>query len=121
MFDMGKFSGTKELIQADLIAMSYLIISRETDVVVSCGGWGEARLGLPWAGKATNPFLPIPALVALALAVEDGAGLSVGEPGWEATGEGQEVVAARKKPCTSEGFGAGAIREKKQRVRCIFG
>lgn len=29
MFDMGKFSGTKGLIQADLTTMSYLIISPE--------------------------------------------------------------------------------------------
>lgn len=49
MFDMGKFSGTKELIQADLTAMRYLIISRETDVVPVLGvgtGGGEAAEGL---------------------------------------------------------------------------
>lgn len=47
---MGKFSGTKELIQADLTAMRYLIISRETDVVpvlgVGTGGGGAASEGL---------------------------------------------------------------------------
>lgn len=68
MYDMGKFSGTKDLIQADLTAMSYLIIGRETDFVVPVLGVGrEARVGLPRAGKATNPFLPIAAPVALAL------------------------------------------------------
>lgn len=49
MFDMGKFSGTKELIQADLTAMRYLIISRETDVVPVLGvgtGGGVAAEGL---------------------------------------------------------------------------
>lgn len=40
---MGKFSGTKELIQADLTAMSYLIISRETDVPVPVLGEGRRR------------------------------------------------------------------------------
>lgn len=42
---MGKFSATKELIQADLTAMSYLIISRETDVTVPVLGVGGGPVG----------------------------------------------------------------------------
>lgn len=44
---MGKFSGTKELIQADLTAMSSLIISREAGIVVPVLGAGRGweRLG----------------------------------------------------------------------------
>lgn len=53
MFDMGKFSVTKELIQADLTAMSYLIISRETDVAVPVLGVGRSPVGtaMGWEGN----------------------------------------------------------------------
>lgn len=52
MYDMGKFSGTKDLIQADLTAMSYLIIGRETDFVVPVLSVGRGLVGTAtgWEG-----------------------------------------------------------------------
>lgn len=57
MFDMGKFSGTKELIQADLTAMSYLIISRETDLSGPVLGMARSWAGTPvgWEGDSPCP------------------------------------------------------------------
>lgn len=49
---MGKFSGTKELIQADLTARGYLLISTETGVFVPALGVGEGGRG--WVGTAVG-------------------------------------------------------------------
>lgn len=83
MFDMGKFSGTKELIQADLTAMSYPIISRQTDVVVPVLGVGRGWAGTAMGQEGDSCFSPTPSSGGLGFA-ENGpscAGLHVGEPG----------------------------------------
>lgn len=67
MFDMGKFSGTKELIQADLTAMSSPIISRQTDVVVPALGVGRGWIGTATGREGSSRFLLVPAPVASAL------------------------------------------------------